>query len=140
VLVLGLVFPREKAAFPDIDEAGVALGAFGGCADDLDVFLEAIVFAGGIGLGGGRLARKMAEVDKVLVAGGALGELGPGPLVHEFIRSQPARLLSHRGYCRKPSSACICVHLWLIDLLRVLRSTQLPSICGRISLRERNEL
>ena len=67
----------EATAFPDVDEAGVALGSFGGGADDLDVFFEAVVFAGGVGGGGG------GEVEEVFVAGGAFGEGGAGPFFDE---------------------------------------------------------
>ena len=87
VLVLPLVFPCEISALPDIDKPLVALGAFGGRADDLDVLFEAVIFACGIGLGGRGLAEQMAQVDEMLVARRALRELRPGPLLNEFVGS-----------------------------------------------------
>jgi hypothetical protein len=74
------------AALPDVHEAVLALGALGRGADDLDVLLEAVVLDGGVGRGGGGLAEQAAEVQEVLVAGGALGELGAGPLFDELLR------------------------------------------------------
>src|SRR5439155_5398036 len=85
VLVLALVFPGEVAAFPDVNEAVLALGAFGGGGGDLDGFFEGVVGAGGVGGGGGGLVEQAAEVDEVFVGGGALGEVGVPPFFYELL-------------------------------------------------------
>lgn len=79
VLVLPFVFPAEVLLHPDV---GPALTTFGFA----DAALEAV--PGAVGVGGGRfgLAEELAEVEKVLLAGGPLGELGGLPLGDEFLR------------------------------------------------------
>ena len=52
MLVFARVLPREVAAFPDIDEAVVTLGAFGCRADDFHMLFKAVVFATRVGFGG----------------------------------------------------------------------------------------
>ncbi|HET6250460.1 MAG TPA: hypothetical protein VFE47_22420 [Tepidisphaeraceae bacterium] len=75
VFVLSLVFPGEVPAFPDINEAVVALGAFRCGAHDFHVFFKAVVLAGGIRLGRRRLAKDVTYVNEMLMARLAFGEM-----------------------------------------------------------------
>ncbi len=79
VFVLAFVFPAEVAAHPDVGPALAAVGF-------LDAALERVPRA--FGVGGGRLglAEQVAEVEEVLLAGAALGELRRLPLLDEFVR------------------------------------------------------
>src|SRR5205823_5713139 len=95
VLVLALVLPCEAAAFPDVNETVVALGALGRGTDDFHMLLKAVVRAGGVGFGGRRLVEEMAEVDEMFVARRALGELRLGPLVDKRLSCLPARRFGH---------------------------------------------
>ena len=74
--VAALVFPGEAMAFPDIRPA-LAAAILAGAA------LEAIGFAGGVGLGGRGLAQQAAEIDEVFLAGGTLLQLRRPPFGDE---------------------------------------------------------
>lgn len=73
VLVLAFVLPAEVAALPDVGPAVAAAGL-------ADAALEGV--EGSLGIGRGRLvlAQQFADVEKVLLAGAAFGEVGPLPL------------------------------------------------------------
>ena len=80
VCAAALVFPGEVVTFPDVGPA-VAAGVLAGAA------LEAVGLAGGIRLGRGRLAEQPADVDEVLLRGGAFLQRGRGaPLGDELVR------------------------------------------------------
>ena len=91
VFVLAFVLPAEMVAEPDIGPA-----ATGGCGDGgfvvdfsfADTALERVPSA--FGVGGGRLglAKEVAEIEEVLLAGAAFGELNGLPLLDEFVWSQ----------------------------------------------------
>ena len=70
--------------------------ALGGGGYDFYVLLEAVILAGGICLGGCGLAQQVAQINEMLVAGGALGELRFGPLRHEFFGCHPACPIGHQ--------------------------------------------
>ena len=72
-----LVDPGEAVALPDVGPASAA-GVPAGAA------LEAVVFAGGIRLGRRGLAEEPAEIDEVLLRGGALLQLRGAPLGDEL--------------------------------------------------------
>ena len=94
VLAFALVFPGEMAAFPDVDEAEVALGAAGGGGEGVDGFVEAVVVAGGVGFDGVFDAEEEAEVVEVGLGGGFFGEGRVGPFRDELIGG-------HGGDCRE---------------------------------------
>ena len=96
VLVLALVLPAEVAAHPDVGPAVAAVGL-------VDAALEGVPGAVGVGLGRLGLAEQVAQVEEVLLAGGALGERHLLPLGDEFLRSHPGER-RRRGAAEKPSS------------------------------------
>ncbi|MGC4108307.1 MAG: hypothetical protein QM753_18455 [Thermomicrobiales bacterium] len=75
--MLALVFPAEVAALPDIGPA-IAAAGLGGAA------LEGIEGAFGVGLGGGVDAEDVAEIEEVLLGGGAFLEGDADPFLLEF--------------------------------------------------------
>jgi len=77
ILVLTLVFPAEEILFPDIGEAIAAAVLF-------RALFKAKVFARGIGLGGRGMAQHAAQVQEMLLRGGAFLELDFSPLGDEF--------------------------------------------------------
>ena len=79
--MLALVFPAEVAAHPDVGPALAAVGL-------ADAALEGVPGAVGIGLGRLGLAEQVAQIEKVLLVGGAFGEIGRLPLGDEFLRRQ----------------------------------------------------
>jgi hypothetical protein len=76
VLVAALVFEGEEAAFPDI---GVAVTAVELCR----AFLKAEGFPRGIGFGRRGMGDEAAEIQKMLLGGGALLEFDVPPLGDE---------------------------------------------------------
>ena len=78
VLVLALVLPAEEAALPDVGPA-VAAAALRGAP------LEGEPLAVGVGLGGLGVAEQFAEVEEVLLGGGAFRQGDTGPLLDEFV-------------------------------------------------------
>ena len=66
--MLALVLPGEVMPFPHVGPA-VAPAVLAGAA------LEAVVLAGRVGFGGGRLSQQSAQVDEMLLRRGALLEL-----------------------------------------------------------------
>lgn len=78
------VFPAEMVLHPDVGPAFAAVG-FGGAA------LEAVPGAFGIGAGWLRLAEKLAQVEEVLLAGGAFREFDRLPLGDELLGSHAGR-------------------------------------------------
>lgn len=54
---------------------------------NFDVLFETVIRAGGIGGGGRGLFQKVAKVNEMLMAGGALRELRFGPLENKFLGS-----------------------------------------------------
>jgi len=80
ILVLALILPTEEAALPDIGET-VAPAMLGG------TLLEAERLAGGVGRGGRGMVEDAAEVEKVLLRGGALLQLHLAPLGNELVDS-----------------------------------------------------
>ena len=81
VFVLAFVFPAEVAAHPDVGPAVAAVGF-------VDAAFEGVPRAVGVGLGGLGLAEEVAEVEKMLLAGAALGKRDGLPLGDELLRSQ----------------------------------------------------
>jgi hypothetical protein len=81
VFLLAFVFPAEVAAEPDVGPAGAAFGF-------IDAALECVPSA--LGVGGGRfgLAEEVAEVEEMLLAGAALGELSGLSFLDERVGSQ----------------------------------------------------
>ena len=77
VRVPAFVLPREAVAFPHVGPA-VAVGVLARTA------LEAVALAGGVHLGRRRLAEQPAEIDEVLLRGGALLQLRRPPLGDEI--------------------------------------------------------
>ena len=76
--------------------ASPTLRWFVGGGDGVDGFFEAVILAGGIGLGGGGVAEEVAEVDEVLVSGGFFGEGGALPFGDELLGGHGAVLPSGR--------------------------------------------
>ncbi len=106
IFVFAFVFPAEVASEPDVGPA-VASGCWrfwlgGSLALPSGVCFSIVVVNCGFadtafegvpsafGIGGGRfgLAEEVAEVEEVLLACAALGELSGLPLLNEFVRSQ----------------------------------------------------
>jgi hypothetical protein len=79
VLARTLVFPAEAGALPDVGPAFAAAGLGG-------ALLEAIALAVGVGLRRGGLVEQTAQVEEVLLGGGALLEGGALPLGDELVR------------------------------------------------------
>lgn len=79
VFVLPLVLPGEVVLHPDV---GPPLFAF----KLVDAALERVPGAVGVGCSRRRLAEELAEIEEVLVAGGALGEFRGLPLRDELLR------------------------------------------------------
>ena len=77
ILVLALVFPAEEILFPDIGEA-IAAAVF------FRALFKAKGFARGIGLGGRGMPEHPAQVEEMLLRGGAFLELDFSPLGDEF--------------------------------------------------------
>ena len=77
ILVLAFVFPAKEILFPDIGEAIAAAVLF-------RAFFKAEGFARGIGLGGRGMAQHAAQVEEMLLRGGAFLELDFSPLGDEF--------------------------------------------------------
>ena len=96
---VALVLPGEVVALPDVGPA-VAAGVLAGAT------LEAVGVAGRVGLGRGRLAEQAAQVDEVLLGGGALLEFGGPPLFdepvgrHAIVRLRLWSPLGVRGFTR----------------------------------------
>ena len=77
--MLALVLPGEAVALPHVGPTG-ATGVLARAS------LEAVVLAGGVGIGGRRLAEQAAEIDEVLLRRGALRQLRRPPLGDELTR------------------------------------------------------
>ena len=92
VLVLALVLPGEAVSFPDVGPAAAA-GVLARAA------LEAVALSARIVFGRGWLVQEPAEVDEVLLGGGALVELRCPPLGDKLLRIQ-CRLLQNNGCCK----------------------------------------
>ena len=73
VVLFALVLPGEEALLPGV---GPALAGAG---------LKGEMLAGGVGPGGGVVADEVAEVDEVLLSGGALFQGGLAPFVDELL-------------------------------------------------------
>jgi len=82
VAALLLVLPAKAAAHPDI-RPSLAAGRLA------DSALERVPGAVGIGGGRGRLPQQGTEIEKMLLAGAAFGEVGALPLGSEFVRRHP---------------------------------------------------
>ncbi len=98
VFVLAFVFPAEVAAHPNVGPAVAALG-FSHAA------FERIPGAFGVGSGGFGLAQQVAEVEEVLLAGAALGELRGLPFLDEFVGERSSRFrieAAQAGMAKKP--------------------------------------
>ncbi len=78
VFALALVLPAEAGAFPHVRPAIPAPGLGG-------ALLEAVPGAGGVGLGGRGLVQEAAQIEKVLLGGGALLEVGVSPFGDELV-------------------------------------------------------
>jgi hypothetical protein len=75
--VFALVLEAEEAAFPHVREA-VAAFVFG------RALFKAVVLAGRIGGGGRGVVKDAAEIEEVLLGGGALLQFHLSPLRYEF--------------------------------------------------------
>ncbi len=84
-----LVFEGEEAAFPDVGPT-VAAAALGG------PFFEGKDLAGGVGFSRLGVADQFAEVEEMLLVGGALGEIGGSPFGDESGRRH-ATVMSTEG-------------------------------------------
>ncbi|MDE0070733.1 MAG: hypothetical protein OXO48_13530 [Caldilineaceae bacterium] len=78
VFMRPFVFPGEAVALPYVSPAAAA-------AVLARTALEAVALAGGVVLGWRRLVEQAAEVDEMLLGGGALFELGGAPLGDEVV-------------------------------------------------------
>ena len=85
VFVLALVLPGEAVAPPDVGPAAAA-GVFARAA------FEAVALPARVVFGGCRFFQEPAEVDEVLLRGGALVQLRGPPLSDKLLRIQ-CRLL-----------------------------------------------
>ena len=88
--MLALVLPGEAVALPDVGPT-LAAGVPAGAA------FEAVAFAGGVGVGRRGLAEEPAEVDEVLLGGGALLELGGAPFGDELAGGDGAWIRGRDG-------------------------------------------
>ncbi len=91
----------KKPRFQTSTKPKSPLEAFGGGADHLHMFLEAIILASGVGLRRCGLADKMTEIDKMFMAGGALGEVGSGPFLNEIFGSHWSGRTGHGHILRR---------------------------------------
>lgn len=129
MFAFAFVFPGEAAALPYIDETEITLGPFGGGAHYFDVLFEAIVFAGGVGLGGGGLAEQAAEVDEMLLACGTFGKLCRGPFFDECFGGVPTLGLVHRMlFC----VVGLVLQLEAMNFIRIVRMACGRSVCQMI--------
>ena len=86
---MALVLPGEVVALPDVCPA-VAAGVLARTP------LEAVPLTSGVGVGRLRLIQQLAQVEEVLVRGGALGQRGSAPFGNEGVRSHSGALASKR--------------------------------------------
>jgi len=89
VLVLALVLPAEVPAHPDVSPALAAVVL-------RDAPLERVPRNILVDVGGFRLPQQIANVEKVLLTGGPLGQRGVLPLGNEFLRRHSRRCHSRR--------------------------------------------
>jgi len=97
VLAFALVLPAEVAAFPDVGPAVPTVGL-------ADAALKGEGRALWIGLHRLRMVEKVAQVQKMLLAGAPLGEADPLPLGHELLRchDRPSwGLVAARSDCKR---------------------------------------
>ena len=78
IALLLFVFPSEKAPLPDVGEAFAAAGLG-------DAFLEGERLTGGIGLDRIVVAEHRAQIEKMRLRGGALGERDRLPFLDELL-------------------------------------------------------
>jgi hypothetical protein len=81
ILVLSLVLPAKEAALPDVGKALVIAGF-------VDVLLEGVIKALGVGSGRMRLVEDLAEIDEMRVRARALGQLAVFPAANKFRQAQ----------------------------------------------------
>lgn len=91
VFVFAFVFPAEVIVHPDVGPAVAAVGF-------MDAAFESVPGAVGVGFGGFGLAEELAQVEEVLLASAAFGEISGLPFVDKFVgRHAQVRLCQTKG-------------------------------------------